>query len=205
MVSGSLASLRYQVLRVFAAPPSTPTARGALVLGLRYTFATELADSDVSVYTLMKLLGHYAGDRVKCVLSGGGLIESGEQSVEHFLAAELSFLGGVVALCLQRRAEFDGGLEESAGFADGFEVAVQADGSGAVAVAEHSAVHLDTELAHFGAFGVGGQCARLVVEGFNLFADGEVFVGDGAVGNSLWRRQILQLSECSLFSGMFCG
>jgi integrase len=26
--------------------------------GLRHTFATELANSDVSVYTLMKLLGH---------------------------------------------------------------------------------------------------------------------------------------------------
>jgi integrase len=31
---------------------------GALVHGLRHTYATELADSDVSVYTLMKLLGH---------------------------------------------------------------------------------------------------------------------------------------------------
>ena len=33
-------------------------ARGALVRGLRHTFATELANSEVSVYTLMKLLGH---------------------------------------------------------------------------------------------------------------------------------------------------
>ena len=33
-------------------------ARGALVQGLRHTFATELANADVSVYTLMKLLGH---------------------------------------------------------------------------------------------------------------------------------------------------
>jgi integrase/recombinase XerC len=32
--------------------------RGALVHGLRHTYATELADSKVSVYTLMKLLGH---------------------------------------------------------------------------------------------------------------------------------------------------
>ena len=31
---------------------------GALVHGLRHTFATELANADVSVYTLMKLLGH---------------------------------------------------------------------------------------------------------------------------------------------------
>jgi site-specific recombinase XerD len=33
-------------------------ARGALVHGLRHTFATELANSKVSVYTLMMLLGH---------------------------------------------------------------------------------------------------------------------------------------------------
>ena len=33
-------------------------ARGALVHGLRHSFATELANADVSVYTLMKLLGH---------------------------------------------------------------------------------------------------------------------------------------------------
>jgi site-specific recombinase XerD len=33
-------------------------ARDALVNGLRHTFATELANSEVSVYTLMNLLGH---------------------------------------------------------------------------------------------------------------------------------------------------
>jgi integrase len=33
-------------------------ARGALVHGLRHTFATELANADVSVYALMKPLGH---------------------------------------------------------------------------------------------------------------------------------------------------
>ncbi len=32
-------------------------AGGALVHGLRHTYATELASSDVSVYALMKLLG----------------------------------------------------------------------------------------------------------------------------------------------------
>jgi hypothetical protein len=37
-------------------------------------------------------------------------------------------------------AELDGGDEEAAGFADGFEVAVHLDGSCAVAVAEHAAV-----------------------------------------------------------------
>ncbi len=59
---------------------------------------------------------------------------------------------------LQGGAELDGGDEEGAGFADGLEVAVQLDGAGAVAVAEHAAVHLGAELAHLGAFGVGGQC-----------------------------------------------
>jgi integrase len=42
-------------------PPRGPDAqpvRGALVHGLRHTYATELANSEVSVYTLMKLLGH---------------------------------------------------------------------------------------------------------------------------------------------------
>src|SRR6476469_9444964 len=151
---------------------------------LRHTYATALVNAGCSLQALMALLGHYGGDFVKCVVSGGGLIESSEQSVEHFLAAQLSFGGGVVALRLQGGAEFDGGLEEGAGFADGFEVAVQADGSGAVAVAEHPAVHLDTELTHFGAFGLGGQCARLVVEGFDLCDAGEVFVGDGAVGDT---------------------
>ncbi|BDB42130.1 hypothetical protein IWGMT90018_25760 [Mycobacterium kiyosense] len=151
---------------------------------LRHTLATQAVNRGMSLDAIAALLGHYAGDLVKYVWSGSGLIESGEQPIEHFLAAELSFLGGVVALCLQSRAELDGGLEESAGFADGFEVAVQADGSGAVAVAEHAAVHLDSELAHFGAFGFGGQCSRLVVEGFDFFADGEVFVGDSTVGDS---------------------
>jgi len=32
--------------------------RGALVHGLSHTFATELANSEVSVYALMRLLGH---------------------------------------------------------------------------------------------------------------------------------------------------
>lgn len=150
----------------------------------RHTLATRLVDAGAPMVVVKQILGHYAGDLVNRGLSGGRVAESGEQSVENFLAAELSFLSDISALRLQPRAEFDGGLEESAGFADRFEVAVQADGSGAEAVAAHSAVHFDTELAHFGAFGVGGQCARLVVEGFDLFADGEVFVGDGAVGDS---------------------
>jgi integrase/recombinase XerC len=52
-------TLQYRVLRAFRrAGIDADRARGALVHGLRHTFATELANTDVSVYTLMKLLGH---------------------------------------------------------------------------------------------------------------------------------------------------
>ena len=50
---------KYRVLRAFCrAGIDADRARGALVHGLRHTFATELANSAVSVYTLMNLLGH---------------------------------------------------------------------------------------------------------------------------------------------------
>ncbi|HME48689.1 tyrosine-type recombinase/integrase [Mycobacterium sp.] len=52
-------TLQYRVLRAFKkAGLDGQRARGALVHGLRHTYATELANADVSVYTLMKLLGH---------------------------------------------------------------------------------------------------------------------------------------------------
>jgi integrase/recombinase XerC len=52
-------TLQYRVLRAFRrAGIDADRARGALVHGLRHTFATELANADVSVYTLMRLLGH---------------------------------------------------------------------------------------------------------------------------------------------------
>ena len=112
-------------------------------------------------------------------------VESGEESVEDLLAPHLSFGGGVVALALQGGPELDGGHEEGAGFADRLEVAVELDGSGAVAVAEHARVHLGAEL------GASRRLRRrragwrrLVVEGFDLLGDGEVLVGDGAVGDA---------------------
>ena len=55
----SRGTLQYRVLRAFRrAGIDADRARGALVHGLRHTFATELANSEVSVYTLMRLLGH---------------------------------------------------------------------------------------------------------------------------------------------------
>ena len=52
----------------------------------------------------------------------------------------LLVFGGVVVLALQGRAELDAGLEEGAGFADGFERAVEFGWAGAVAVAEEPVV-----------------------------------------------------------------
>jgi integrase/recombinase XerC len=50
---------QYRLLGAFRrAGIDAQRARGALVHGLRHTFATELANSDVNVYVLMNLLGH---------------------------------------------------------------------------------------------------------------------------------------------------
>jgi integrase/recombinase XerC len=52
-------TIQSRVRRAFRrAGPDAQPVRGALVHGLRHTYATELANADVSVYTLMKLLGH---------------------------------------------------------------------------------------------------------------------------------------------------
>ncbi len=52
-------TLQYRILRGFKkAGINNDRAAGALVHGLRHTFATELANANVSVYALMKLLGH---------------------------------------------------------------------------------------------------------------------------------------------------
>jgi len=52
-------TLQSRIKRAFKrAGPGAQPVPGALVHGLRHTYATELANSDVSVYTLMKLLGH---------------------------------------------------------------------------------------------------------------------------------------------------
>lgn len=52
-------TLQYLVLRAFKkAGLNGQRAQGVLVHGFRHTFATELANGNVSVYALMKLLGH---------------------------------------------------------------------------------------------------------------------------------------------------
>jgi integrase/recombinase XerC len=52
-------TIQSRVRRAFRrAGPDAQPVRGALVHGLRHTYATELANAGTSVYTLMKLLGH---------------------------------------------------------------------------------------------------------------------------------------------------
>ncbi len=52
-------TVQSRIRRAFRqAGPDAQPVPGALIHGLRHTYATELANAEVSVYTLMKLLGH---------------------------------------------------------------------------------------------------------------------------------------------------
>ena len=117
-------------------------------------------------------------------LAGFLVVESVEEFIEGLLSADLAFGLGVVSLAAECGCEFDGGDEAGAGFADCFVVAVEFDGSDAVAVAEQALVHFGSEFAHLVAFVVGGKLAGLVVEGFDLFGDSEVLVCNGAVSDT---------------------
>lgn len=90
----------------------------------------------------------------------------------------------VVSLAMEGGLELDGGDEERAGLTDRFEVAVELDGAGEVAVAEHAAVHLGAEFAHLGAFVACRKVAGLVVERLDIFGDRELLVGDGVIGDA---------------------
>lgn len=66
-------TLQYRVLRAFKkAGLDGQRARGVLVHGLRHTFATELANGNVSVYALMKLLGHESMATSQRYVDGAG-------------------------------------------------------------------------------------------------------------------------------------
>lgn len=66
-------TLQYRVLRAFKkAGLDGQRAQGVLVHGLRHTFATELANGNVSVYALMKLLGHESMATSQRYVDGAG-------------------------------------------------------------------------------------------------------------------------------------
>lgn len=65
--------LQYRVLRAFKRAGGDVTRPpGAIVHALRHTYATELAHTDISVYTLMKLLGHESMATSQRYISGAG-------------------------------------------------------------------------------------------------------------------------------------
>jgi site-specific recombinase XerD len=65
--------LQYRVLRAFKkAGFNNQRASGALIHALRHTYATELANCDVSVYALMKLLGHESMATSQRYVDGAG-------------------------------------------------------------------------------------------------------------------------------------
>jgi site-specific recombinase XerD len=81
--------LQYRVLRAFKkADLDDQRPRGALVHGLRHTYATELANSNVSVYALMKLLGHESIATSQRYVDGAG--------TENRKAAALNPLYGLI-------------------------------------------------------------------------------------------------------------
>src|SRR3954454_7712340 len=92
------------------------------------------------------------------------VVETSEQPVKDALAADLALGRGVVTLPLKDWRELAGGHEKGARLADRFEMAVQLTRAGAVAIAEHAAIHLATELGHFAAFVLRRQLLGLVVE-----------------------------------------
>lgn len=65
--------LQYRVKRAFRLTgPDAQPVEGALVHGFRHTYATELANADVNVYTLMKLLGHESMNTSQRYVSAAG-------------------------------------------------------------------------------------------------------------------------------------
>ncbi|MDG3010708.1 tyrosine-type recombinase/integrase [Rhodococcus sp. D2-41] len=66
-------TVQYRVERAYRrAGINGQRAKGALVHQLRHTFATSLADSDVNVYTLMRLLGHESMSTTQRYTAGAG-------------------------------------------------------------------------------------------------------------------------------------
>ena len=177
----TLGQARYTFQKAAAAVDSCD---GVRLHDLRHTCASLAISAGANVKVVQRLLGHYAGDFVNRDLSGGRFAEAGQQAIEDLLPADLALGGGVVALSFQGGTELDGGLEEGAGLTDRLEVAVQTDWSGAVAVTEHARCISRRSLVISVPSALAGRDLWGVVEGLDLLGDGEVLVGDGAVGDA---------------------
>jgi integrase/recombinase XerC len=86
-------TLQSRINRAFKhAGPDAQPVPGALVHGLRHTYATELASSDVSVYTLMKLLGHESMTTSQRYVSAAGA-ETRSAAAQNPLYALIPYRG----------------------------------------------------------------------------------------------------------------
>jgi site-specific recombinase XerD len=66
--------LQYRIQRIYRrAGIESQRPKGALVHALRHTYATALADENISVYTLMKLLGHESMATAQRYVAGAGI------------------------------------------------------------------------------------------------------------------------------------
>ncbi|MFD4183094.1 tyrosine-type recombinase/integrase [Rhodococcus sp. NPDC058514] len=66
-------TLQYRVERAYRrAGINGDRAKGALVHQLRHTFATAMADQNVSIYTLMRMLGHESMNTTQRYTAGAG-------------------------------------------------------------------------------------------------------------------------------------
>ena len=83
-------TLQYRVLRAFKkAGLNGERARGVLVHGFRHTFATELANENVSVYALTKLLGHESMVTSQRYVDGAGTENRGVASQERCKSSDV--------------------------------------------------------------------------------------------------------------------
>src|SRR4051812_25803709 len=87
------------------------------------TKACRSTSSSASSHIMRVIVSSARSSKARNDRSRGLSVEPGEESVEDLLSADLSLLGGVVALALERGAEFECRLEVGARFADRFEVA----------------------------------------------------------------------------------
>src|ERR1022692_3171298 len=107
-----------------------------------------------------------------------------DEPVEQRCALGLAVVSCVGALAGEDGQEFGAGAEVGAGLAGALHPAVEFGRAGAQVVAEHAGVGFASEPGHAGGLVVGRQLRWLAVERVDLGADGVVFVGDDAGGDS---------------------
>lgn len=98
--------------------------------------------------SLLVVPNHTSSGDIWVIVSSGCFIDLGEEVVEELGSSGLAVFGGMVSLSEEDGLEGFVGGEVGAFFADGFEAAVELDGSGAESVAEEAMVDFIAEASH---------------------------------------------------------